>query len=85
MLDLYNMMLDMYNIMFETNNKDESPKKRTNWLKLSGIAVCLIGAFLMAWGDKIVGENHAGIATVIGILGIGMITNSNTLWHHVEG
>ena len=85
MFELYNMMLEMNNIMFETNNKDESPKMRTNWQKLSGIAVCLIGAFLMAWGDKIIGENHAGIATVIGILGIGMITKSNTIWNRVEG
>ena len=41
-----------------------------------GVAVCLTGAFLMAWGHPILGENHAGIATVIGIIGIGIITQS---------
>ena len=41
-----------------------------------GVAVCLTGAFLMAWGYPIVGENHTGIATVIGIIGIGLIAQS---------
>ena len=43
-----------------------------------GVVVCLAGAFLMAWGDPIVGENHTGIATVVGILGLGIITSANT-------
>jgi deoxyinosine 3'endonuclease (endonuclease V) len=38
-----------------------------------GVAVCLIGAALMAFGEGLLGENHAGIATVIGIVGIGLI------------
>jgi len=38
-----------------------------------GIAVCLTGAALMAFGEGVLGENHAGIATVIGIVGIGLI------------
>ena len=37
---------------------------------------CLTGAFLMAWGHAILGEDHTGIATVVGILGIGMISSS---------
>jgi hypothetical protein len=41
-----------------------------------GVSVCLIGAFLMAFGEGILGENHAGIATVIGIVGIGLIATS---------
>ncbi len=43
-----------------------------------GVLVCLTGAFLMVWGDQIFGENHTGIATVIGMIGIGIITSSNT-------
>ena len=39
-----------------------------------GVLVCLIEAFLMGWGDSILGDNHAGIATVIGIVGIGIIS-----------
>ena len=38
-----------------------------------GIAVCLTGAALMAFGEGLLGENHSGIATVIGIVGIGII------------
>ena len=38
-----------------------------------GVAVCLTGAALMAFGEGLLGENHAGIATVIGIVGIGLI------------
>ena len=41
--------------------------------KVVGVAVCLVGAFLMVWGDPILGENHTGIATIIGIIGIGII------------
>ena len=42
-----------------------------------GVAICILGAFLMAWGDSFLGENHTGIATVLGIIGIGIITSSN--------
>lgn len=43
-----------------------------------GVLVCLIGGFLMGWGEPILGENHTGIATVIGIVGIGIIGTFNT-------
>jgi hypothetical protein len=42
-----------------------------------GISLCLIGAFLMAFGEGLLGENHAGIATVIGIVGIGLLGTSS--------
>ena len=42
-----------------------------------GVAVCLTGAALMAFGKGLLGENHTGIATVIGIVGIGLIANSS--------
>ena len=38
-----------------------------------GVAACLMGAALMAFGKGLLGENHTGIATVIGIVGIGLI------------
>ena len=41
-----------------------------------GVSVCLIGAFLMAFGEGLLGEDHAGIATVIGIVGICLIIGS---------
>jgi hypothetical protein len=41
-----------------------------------GISVCLIGALVMVAGESILGENHTGIATIIGIVGIGLIATS---------
>jgi energy-converting hydrogenase Eha subunit H len=45
-----------------------------------GLILALTAAFLMFDGD-ILGENTAGIATVVGIVGICLIATSNvTLW-----
>ncbi len=44
-----------------------------------GISLCLIGAFLMVAGERVLGENHTGIATVVGILGIGFIGTSGAM------
>ena len=52
--------------------------KRQNIIRAIGVAVCLLGAFLMGWGDPVLGENHTGIATIVGIIGIGIITYSKT-------
>ena len=43
-----------------------------------GIIVALIGAGIMFHGN-IFGENNSGIATVIGIIGIGII-GSSIIW-----
>ena len=43
-----------------------------------GIIVVLIGAVIMFDGS-IFGENHAGIATIVGIIGIGIIASSS-IW-----
>jgi hypothetical protein len=51
----------------------EVEKMRKYALLAAGVAVCLTGAILMAFGEGLLGENHAGIATVIGIVGIGLI------------
>ena len=40
-----------------------------------GVLVCLMGAFLMFHGS-ILGERTTGIATVVGIIGIGIISTS---------
>jgi hypothetical protein len=42
-----------------------------------GVSVCLIGALVMVAGESIFGENHTGIATVTGIIGIGLIASSS--------
>ena len=44
--------------------------------KAVGVLVCLTGGFLMYHGS-ILGESTTGIATVVGIIGIGIITSSN--------
>ena len=43
-----------------------------------GLLLCLCGALLMVAGEPLLGENHSGIATVIGIVGIGLIANHTT-------
>ena len=42
-----------------------------------GIATCIIGAYIMAFGEPIVGPYHAGIASIVGITGIGIISTAN--------
>ena len=43
--------------------------------KALGVLACLTGAFLMSHGS-ILGERTTGIAIVIGIIGIGIISTS---------
>jgi hypothetical protein len=43
-----------------------------------GVAICLTGGFLM-WDGSILGENTAGIATIVGIIGIGLIGASGAV------
>ena len=43
-----------------------------------GVSVCLIGALLMVVGESVLGENHSGIAAVVGIVGIGIIGSFTT-------
>ncbi|MFH1639980.1 MAG: hypothetical protein ABIB93_06730 [Chloroflexota bacterium] len=45
-------------------------------LFITGLVLALTAAFFMFDGD-ILGENTSGIATVIGIVGIGLIATSN--------
>jgi len=54
-------------------------KNWKNTLRVLGIVTCLVSAFLMAFGEPIVGTNHAGIATVVAITGIGIITTANKI------
>jgi hypothetical protein len=52
-------------------------KNRRNIIRILGIIICLLGALLMAFGEPIAGLNHTGIATVMGITGIGIISTAN--------
>ena len=44
-----------------------------------GISVCLAGAFIMVAGESVLGESHTGIASVVGIVGIGLIVTSGSI------
>ena len=48
-------------------------KKWNNIIRIVGIATCLIGAYLMAFGEPVIGADHTGVATVVGITAIGLI------------
>jgi len=52
-------------------------KNSKNTIRGLGILTCLIGAFSRAFGEPLVGLNHTGIATVVGIIGLGIITTAN--------
>jgi len=45
-------------------------------LFISGIALCITGALLMVHGS-VFGDRTTGIATITGIVGIGLISTSN--------
>jgi hypothetical protein len=49
-----------------------------------GLATCLTGAVLMAFGEGLLGEKHTGIATVIGIVGIGLIGTSGATFESIS-
>jgi len=44
-----------------------------------GVSVCLVGAVIMVAGESFFGESHTGIATVVGIVGIGLIGTSGAI------
>ena len=56
--------------------KQPRNKKAFFPLFIAGLVLALAGAFFMFNGD-ILGEDTTGIATVIGIVGIGLIATSN--------
>jgi len=65
-------------VALRNRGKLKQPRNKKTFLPLfiTGLVLALIAAFLMFDGD-ILGENTTGIATVIGIVGIGLIATSN--------
>ncbi|MFC1910007.1 hypothetical protein ACFLXC_01780 [Chloroflexota bacterium] len=65
-------------IALRNRGKLKQPRNKKTFLPLfiTGLVLALTGAFLMFNGD-ILGENTTGMATVIGIVGIGLIATSN--------
>ena len=65
-------------IALRNRGKLKQPRNKKSFLLvfMTGLAIALAGAIFMFNGD-ILGENTSGIATVIGIIGIGLIAASN--------
>jgi len=65
-------------IALRNRGKLKQPNNKKAFLPLfiTGLVLALASAFFMFNGD-ILGENTTGIATVIGIIGIGLIATSN--------
>ena len=65
-------------IALRNRGKLKQPRNKKTFLPLfiTGLVLSLSAAFFMFYGD-ILGENTTGIATVIGIVGIGLIATSN--------
>jgi membrane protein CcdC involved in cytochrome C biogenesis len=65
-------------IALRNRGKLKQPRNKKIFLPLfiTGLVLALAGAFLMFNGDML-GENTTGVATVIGIIGIGLIATSN--------
>jgi hypothetical protein len=54
-------------------------RHQSNMVLALGVSICLVGAFLMAAGESILGTDHTGIATVIGIVGMGIIASTRRM------
>ena len=79
MLAISNIKLIISNLKLEINNEVLKLNKTRTLryaLFISGIAVCLTGAILMVHGS-VFGDRTTGIAAIIGIVGIGLISTSN--------
>ncbi|MFC1948874.1 hypothetical protein ACFLW0_01700 [Chloroflexota bacterium] len=65
-------------IALRNRGKLKQPRNKKAFLPLfiTGLVLALVGAFFMFNGD-ILGEDTTGTATVIGIVGIGLIATSN--------
>ena len=61
-------------------NKMKTRIRRQSYAVLAlGLSICLVGAFLMVAGESFLGADHTGIATIVGIVGIGLIGMSGAI------
>ena len=72
------MLVALALIALRNRGKLKQPRNKKTFLPLfiTGLVLALAGAFIMFNGD-ILGENTTGVATVISIVGIGLIATSN--------
>jgi hypothetical protein len=79
MLYISNLVLKIPNIKLEINNEGKKVNKTRTLryaLFIAGITLCLTGAALMVHGS-VFGDRTTGVATITGIVGIGLISTSN--------
>ena len=76
-LALLIILIIVFLIRNKKKNSKDNPWHHLNKIQfIIGICISLIGAGIMFHGN-ILGENNSGIATVIGIIGIGLIATSH--------
>ena len=69
------LLIIVIGVFFVSGKKKEIMKNMNLVQFIIGICIALIGAGIMLHGN-IFGESNSGIATVIGIIGIGLIATS---------
>ena len=69
------LLIIVIGVFFVSGKKKEIMKNMNLVQFIIGICIALIGAGIMFHGN-IFGERNSGIATVIGIIGIGLIATS---------
>ena len=75
-LALLIILIVVFFVRSKKRNLKDNPWNYLNKIQfIIGICISLIGAGIMFHGN-ILGENNSGIATVIGIVGIGLIATS---------
>ena len=75
-LALLIILIVVFFVRSKKRNLKDNPWNYLNKIQfIIGICISLIGAGIMLHGN-ILGENNSGIATVIGIIGIGLIATS---------
>jgi hypothetical protein len=67
--------------LFEEMRNETGIRRQSHAVLALGISICLIGAFLMAAGESLLGTDQTGIATIVGIVGIGLIASSRRTMH----
>ena len=75
LISIIALLIIVIGIFFVSGKKKEIMKNINLVQFIAGICISLIGAGIMFNGN-IFGERNSGIATVIGIIGIGLIATS---------
>jgi hypothetical protein len=69
------MVFEIYHIMFETDNR---MSRRDQAARVTGFGCCSLfdERLTDGLGEPVFGENHAGISTVMGMVGNGIIART---------